>query len=296
VCSRTLDVDHPLLFLQTAHDLDKHILAGLIEVAEALHPLARPTRHAAQAIVEQVRHVAVGDAPGGERLDQAVAADGRYATIRRYLNRGHSLGERIRPLTVFGGEVVEQFQIGYCPVYARVSIRPRTVRRLCRAKVQHPLNKQGESPAMSTTALSLSAASRSRSATQPRFALLGGGTVLASVAANALFYFLGSTVVAYDPEFRPLANVSGAIIMTVVPAIVAVLLYAALRRFIRQPARIFTIISAIVFVVTLVPDFTYIPTVAGVTDAQIAILVTMHVVAALVIVRMLTSSDRSSAR
>jgi glucose-6-phosphate isomerase len=68
----------PLLFLQTAHDLDKHILAGQIEVAEALHPLARSTRHAAQAIVEQVRHVAVGDAPGRERLDQAVAADGHY--------------------------------------------------------------------------------------------------------------------------------------------------------------------------------------------------------------------------
>jgi tryptophan-rich sensory protein len=150
---------------------------------------------------------------------------------------------------------------------------------------------------MSSTALSLSVAASSRSVNQQLpFALLGAGTVLASVAANALFYFIGSTVVAYDPEFLPLANVSGTIIMTVAPAIVAVLLYAALRRFTRRPARIFSIISAITFVVTLVPDFTYIPTVDGVTTAQIAILVAMHVIAAVVIVRMLTSSDRSPAR
>ena len=151
---------------------------------------------------------------------------------------------------------------------------------------------------MSSTALSLSAATASRSVSkQLPFAVLGSGTILASVAANALFYFLGNTVVAYDPEFLPLANVSGAIIFTVTFAIGAVLMYAALRRFTRQPARIFSVISAITFVVTLVPDFTYIPTVPGSTTAQTAVLVMMHVIAALVIVRMLTSSsDRSAAR
>jgi FlaA1/EpsC-like NDP-sugar epimerase len=150
---------------------------------------------------------------------------------------------------------------------------------------------------MSSTALSLSAASSSRSVNkQLPFALLGTGTVLASVAANAVFYFMAGAVVAYDPEFLPLANVSGAIIFTLTAAIVAVPLYAALRRFTRQPARIFSIISAITFVVTLVPDFTYIPTVPGSTTAQTAVLVMMHVIAALVIVRMLISSDRSPAR
>jgi hypothetical protein len=143
------------------------------------------------------------------------------------------------------------------------------------------------------SSLSLSAASNVR---QMPFALVGLCTVVAAVAANTLFYFIGSALVAYDPEFVVLANVSGTIIFTLAPAIVAVLLYAALRRFSRHPARIFSIVSAIVFVVTLIPDFTYIPTVPGSTNAQTAILVTMHVVAACVIVRMLTSSESSPTR
>ena len=145
---------------------------------------------------------------------------------------------------------------------------------------------------MSSTAMSLSVRAASHTGSRARFALQGIGTVVAAVGANALFYFVGSAVVAYDPEFLPLANVSGAIIFTVMPAIVAVLLYAGLRRFTRHPARIFTVISAIVFVVTLIPDFTYIPTVPGSTSAQTAILVMMHAVAAAVIVRMLTTSTR----
>jgi non-specific serine/threonine protein kinase len=125
-----------------------------------------------------------------------------------------------------------------------------------------------------------------------RLALVGPGTVLAAVAANAVLYFVAGTVVAYNTEFLPLASVGGAIIMTVAPAIVAVLVYAALLRFTRHPAQIFTIIAAVVFVISLIPVFTYIPTVPGVTNEQIAILALMHVVAAIVIVRMLTSIRR----
>src|SRR6202011_4011315 len=101
-----------------------------------------------------------------------------------------------------------------------------------------------------------------------RYALRGLGTVVAAV----------------------LANPGGAIFFTVVPAIVAVLLYAGLARFSSHAARIFTVISAIVFVVTLIPDFTYIPTVPGSSNEQTAILVLMHVIAAAVIVRLLTST------
>jgi tryptophan-rich sensory protein len=146
---------------------------------------------------------------------------------------------------------------------------------------------------MSSTAMSLSAQAGSPTVNWSRLALVGPGTVLAAVAANAVFYFVAGTVVAYNTEFLPLASVGGAIIMTVAPAIVAVLVYAALLRFTRQPAQIFTIISAVVFVISLIPVFTYIPTVPGVTNEQIAILVMMHVVAAIVIVRMLTSIRRT---
>jgi tryptophan-rich sensory protein len=129
-----------------------------------------------------------------------------------------------------------------------------------------------------------------------RYALRGLGIVVAAVLANTLFYYLGGALVAYDPDFLILSNPSGAAIFTVVPAIAAVLLYAGLLRFTRHPAAIFSVISAIVFVVTLIPDFTYIPTVPGASNGQTAILVLMHVIAASVIVRLLTSTPARQPR
>src|SRR5437870_8991089 len=178
-----------------------------------------------------------------------------------------------------------------------MSIWLHVVRRLSRTEV-HPIQAHASArsfpKAMSSTAMSLSAPTRSSAVNWSRFALVGPGTVLAAVAANVLAYFIASTVVAYNAEFLPLASVGGAIIMTLAPAIVAVLLYAALLRFTRHPARIFTITSAIVFIISLIPAFTYIPTVPGATNAQTATLVLMHAVAASVIVAFLTSIRRTS--
>jgi hypothetical protein len=125
-----------------------------------------------------------------------------------------------------------------------------------------------------------------------RFALIGLGTVVAAVLANLLVYALGSAVVGYDPGFVVLANASGTILFTVVPAIVAVLLYAVLMRFSGNPARIFTNIAVVVLIVSLIPDLTYIPSVPGATSGQTAILMLMHVVAAGVIAGMLTTLTR----
>ena len=149
---------------------------------------------------------------------------------------------------------------------------------------------------MVSSAMSSSAHEDSRAVNWGRFALVGLGTVVAAVIANLVVYFVGAVVVGYDPEFLPLATVGGTLFFTIIPAVVAVLLYAALLRFTRHPARIFTIIAAVVFVVTLIPDFTYIPTVPGVTGGQIAILVLMHVVAAAVIVGLLTTLARPRAQ
>jgi Family of unknown function (DUF6069) len=137
---------------------------------------------------------------------------------------------------------------------------------------------------------------RARGFSWGRYALRGLGTVIVAVLANTLFYYLGGALVAYDPDFVILANPSGAALFTVVPAIGAVLLYAGLVRFSRHPAAIFTVISAIVFVVTLIPDFTYIPTVPGASNGQTAILVLMHVIAASVIVRLLTGTPARQSR
>ena len=141
---------------------------------------------------------------------------------------------------------------------------------------------------MSSIAISSSVPMASRATGRARFALVGLATIVAAVAANVLVWAIGSAVVGYDLRFLPLAGPGGAIIFTVVPAVVAVLLYAVLLRFAGNPARVFTILAAVVLVLSVIPDFTYIPTVPGATPAQTAVLVLMHVVAAVVIVGMLT--------
>jgi hypothetical protein len=148
---------------------------------------------------------------------------------------------------------------------------------------------------MSSIALSSlsSAPVASPAVSRGRFALVGLGMVAAAVIANLLVYALGSAVVGYDPGFVVLANASGTILFTVVPAIVAVLLYAALMRFTSNPARIFTNIAVVVLIVSLIPDLMYIPSVPGASSGQTAILMVMHVVAAVLIVSMLTTLTRS---
>jgi hypothetical protein len=149
---------------------------------------------------------------------------------------------------------------------------------------------------MSSTALSSSSSATepvaSRTESRGRFALIGLATVAAAVIANLLVYLLGSVIVGYDSQFIILANASGTILFTVVPAIVAVLLYAVLVRFTSNPARIFTNIAVVVLIVSLIPDLTYIPSLPGATSGQTAVLMLMHVVAAVVIVSMLTTLTR----
>lgn len=55
---------------------------------------------------------------------------------------------------------------------------------------------------------------------------------------------------------------------------------------------VFTVISAITFVVTLILDFTYIPTVNGVSNPEMAVLVVMHAITAAVITHGLTTFRR----
>ncbi len=148
------------------------------------------------------------------------------------------------------------------------------------------------STTLSSIVTSSSASRQSPVASRGRVALIGLATVVAATLANVLVYVVGDTLVAYDARFLPLVGVIGSISFTLPAAVVAVLLYAALLRRARTPARTFTIVAAIVFVVTLIPDFTYIPTVPGATGAQTAVLVLMHTVAACVIVGMLTTFAR----
>jgi hypothetical protein len=137
---------------------------------------------------------------------------------------------------------------------------------------------------------------RSHAIAWGRYALVGLGTIVAAVLANVVVYYIGRATVGYDPQFVILADVGTTIFFTAIPAIVAVLLYAALLRFARRPVRTFAIVAAVVLVVTTIPDFIYIPDAPGATAGQTATLVTMHAVAAAVIVGLLTGLARPSAR
>lgn len=151
--------------------------------------------------------------------------------------------------------------------------------------------------ATSSSVVTSSSASReARVTSRGHVARVGLATVVAATLANVLVYYVGGALVAYNSRFLPLVGVIGSISFTLPAAIGAVLLYAVLLRFAHHPARTFTIVAAVVFVVTLIPDFTYIPTVPGATGGQTAVLVAMHVVAAGVIVGILTTFARPQSR
>jgi len=149
---------------------------------------------------------------------------------------------------------------------------------------------------MSSVVLTSAVREESRSIGRGRFARLGLVTVIAATVANVLVYYLGAAIIGYDPTFVVLENVGGAIFFTIPAAIIAVLLYAVLLRTAANPERTFTIISAVVLVLSVIPDITYIPTVAGSSNAQTAVLILMHVVAAAVIVGMLARYTRPKVR
>lgn len=81
---------------------------------------------------------------------------------------------------------------------------------------------------MASIATSSSTPRESRAANWGRFALVGLGTVVAAVLANALVYYIGRATVGYDPQFIILADVGTTIFFTAIPAIGATLLYATL--------------------------------------------------------------------
>ncbi len=122
-----------------------------------------------------------------------------------------------------------------------------------------------------------------------RVALAGLAAIFAAIAVNVPIYFVGRAFVAYNPEFAPLADVIVTVITTTIYTAAAALVYALVLHFSRNPVRTYLIVAVIALVVTLIPDFTYIPTERGSSAGQTAILVLMHILPAPVIVYLLTT-------
>jgi Family of unknown function (DUF6069) len=143
-----------------------------------------------------------------------------------------------------------------------------------------------------TAAASSSASDTPRAVNWSRLAPVGSFTTIAAAAANVAVYYAGDSLIGYNPAFVELGSAFGIVVCTVIPALIAVLLYAALMHSASNPARTFTIVSAVVFIITLVPDLTFIPEEPGSSNAQTTVPTVMHAVAAALIVPMLTSLIR----
>ena len=144
---------------------------------------------------------------------------------------------------------------------------------------------------MSSTTLSPSVAAgqRSRPVNWGRFATVGAGAVAAAGVANVVVYGIGDLFVRYDPKFVELGSALGVSLFTMALAIVAALVYAVLLLKARNPERTFTIVSGVVLAVSLIPNVVLIPNEPGYSMAQDIVLMAMHAVAAVVIVRVLTT-------
>ena len=127
--------------------------------------------------------------------------------------------------------------------------------------------------------------------------LLGYGAVAGVVAAvlNAVVYLVASALGAIPSDVE-VGNTGGplplgaVVVFSFVPAILAAGLLALLGRWIRRPIRVFVVLAVVVFVLSLYTPFS----IPGAPVAMILALELMHLVAAVVIVGVLTRMGRRS--
>ena len=117
--------------------------------------------------------------------------------------------------------------------------------------------------------------------------LAGLGATVANVVVYTIESALGAipqTVLLPPPMSQPITVVL-VIINSFVPAIVAGVFLALLNRFARRPVRLFRIIAAVLLLLSFANPFT----IPGAPPAMIIALDLMHVVAAAIIVGVLTT-------
>ncbi len=113
---------------------------------------------------------------------------------------------------------------------------------------------------------------------------------LGAVVANVLVYFIASAAGAIPntvliPGMNQPVTAIPIILNSFVPAILAAVLLALLNRFTRRPVRSFRIIAAVLLVISFVNPFTL----PGAPLTMILALNLMHIVAAAIIVGVLTT-------
>ena len=125
-----------------------------------------------------------------------------------------------------------------------------------------------------------------------RLLWVGPLAAAAAAVANAVVYLVASALGAMPQDI--VVNGQGPITLPVVAAmsaqgaVVGAVVYALVGWFARRPVRVFRIVAAVALVLSFVTPFT----IPGAPGAMVAVLLLMHVVAALIIVGILTTLAR----
>jgi hypothetical protein len=129
-----------------------------------------------------------------------------------------------------------------------------------------------------------------------RLLWVGPLAIVAATVANVIIQQIAVAVLQPDPAFLPL-TLMPPIIFTVVGVLGAVIVYALVGRFSRQPVRLFRRIALVTLVISFIPDILMAITGfnPGTTVANVAVLILMHVVAWAITVAMLTRLAGSEA-
>jgi len=110
--------------------------------------------------------------------------------------------------------------------------------------------------------------------------------VLVADVVNAAITF-AAIAAGVAPDLDPLSY-GPVLFFTTIGTVGAALVYGALDRFVADPDRTFTIVAAVVLVLSWIPDVTAVPSMPGGTAAGAAVLALMHLTAAVVAVAFLT--------
>ncbi|MBI3244317.1 MAG: hypothetical protein HYZ49_18720 [Chloroflexi bacterium] len=145
---------------------------------------------------------------------------------------------------------------------------------------------------MSTTTSSSSVVS------SPKVALgkllwVGPLAIVGSVVANVFVRFVAVAVLNPPAEFLPL-NIAQPIVLTVVGVVLAIVAFALVARFARNPIRTYQIVAAVALVVSLAPDVLLLANAGsapfpGVNVGTVGALMLMHGVAWAICVAMFTN-------
>ena len=114
-------------------------------------------------------------------------------------------------------------------------------------------------------------------------------TILAAIVANVIIQQIAVAVLRPDPAFMPL-TFAVPIVFTFIGVLGALIVYAVIGRFARQPIQLFRRVALVTLVVSFIPDILMLITGfnPGTTAANVAVLMLMHVVAWAIAVGMLT--------